>query len=183
MTTVYYSTPYKAGDIGGGINDFVALLPDDAWVCIRDADTLFLTSEQQPLIQLIAASDPPFDVIGCKTNRLRSAIQCHEGQISDDPDISHHIAIAHDLFAQHGGLLMPVPPPHVAGMFMLFRKSLWDEFKIPERTAYFDVEWTRQLHANGKRLGLAVGLYLWHSYRFGKKDPANYTKHLRGAGL
>lgn len=183
MTTVYYSTPYKPGNIGGGINDFVSLLPDDAWVCIRDADTLFLIDQQQPLIQLIVDSDPPFDLIGCKTNRLRSAIQCHNGEISEEPDIRKHIAIAHDLLGQNGTDILPVPPPHVAGMFMLFRKSLWDELHFPENTAYFDSEWTWALHARGKQLGIALGIYLWHSYRFGKKDPANYNKHLRGAGL
>lgn len=183
MTTVFYSTPYRAGDIGGGINEFIALLPDDAWVCIRDADTLFLTSEQQPLVQLIAESNPPFDVIGAMTNRLRSVVQCHGGAISDDPDIRNHMAIAHDRFAQNGADLLHVPPPHVAGMFMLFRKSLWLKHKFPERTAHFDSEWTWAVHRDGGRLAVAQGLYLWHSYRFGHADPANYTKHLRGAGL
>lgn len=181
--TVFYSTPYKAGDIGGGINEFIELLPDDAWVCIRDADTLFLHSEQQPTIERICASDPPFDVISCMTNRLRSGVQCHEGKIDDSWDMRKHFDIAYTRLANHDTALMEVPWQHVAGMMLLFRKSTWHGRVFPHYTARFDGLWAQQIAANGGRFALAIGIYLWHSYRFGHADPANYHEHLKGAGV
>ncbi len=180
---VYYSTPYKDGDIGGGINDFVALLPPAAWVCVRDADTLFLTSTQQLLIQRIAKAEPEFDVIGAMTNRIRAPYQLHCGEISEETRIDHHIAIARRRECLYGVQIQSCPWP-VAGFFMLFRKSTWEAvggFKT--RTAYFDKEFTKDVIRTGGSLGVAPGLYLWHTYRLGSEDPVNHVDHLRGAGL
>lgn len=181
--TVYYSTPYKAGNIGGGINEFIELLPDDAWVCIRDADTLFLHGEQQPLIERIAASRPDYDVISCMTNRLRSGMQCHLGRVDDCPDMRTHFSIAKTRLRNHDDALVEVPHQHVAGMFLLFRKATWIGRPFPEHTARFDGLWAQRLARDGDRFALAIGLYIWHSYRFGKPDPVNYHEHLKGAGV
>jgi hypothetical protein len=177
---VFYSTPFQAGDIGAGLNDFCALVPDDAWVCLRDADTLFLTSQQQAQIQAIIDSNPPFELIGCLTNRLRAPYQLHDGAISDESDIQVHIDIAERLQADRWGLIKPCAGP-VAGMFMLFRKSLWNQIRFRPRTIYFDKLFSCDAQRLGARLGIAQGIYLFHLYRFGKPDPCNHTAHLKSA--
>lgn len=178
MTNIYYSTPYFHRNIGKGLNDFCALVPDDAWICLRDADTLFLTPKQQEQILDIVGSNPNYDLIGCKTNRLRALYQLHNGVLSDNPNIQDHINIAERLEKEYYGEIKPVNDV-VAGMFMLFRKSLWNEFKFEEKSIYFDKVFSYALLMKGYKLGIAQGIYLFHLYRFGKPNPCNYVQHLK----
>lgn len=183
MSLVYHITPYMKGNIGGGINETVRHLPEDAWVCLRDADTMFLTSTQQQLVQHIADSDPPFSVIGAVTNRIRAPWQLHNGEISNNVAIDYHIRIAQGRERDHAERVIECPWP-VAGFFMLFRRGTWfDLGGFPERTAYFDKEFTKAALRRGGKLGVALGLYLWHTYRLGSADPVNETAHLKEAGL
>lgn len=177
---VFYSTPFQPGDIGSGLNDFCERVPDDAWICLRDADTLFLTPRQQLQIQAIVEDEPPFELIGCMTNRLRASYQLHGGAMSDEPDIRVHVAIAEQREADHWAQITPCAGP-VAGMFMLFRKSLWNQVRFRSRTFYFDKLFSCDVQRQGARLGIAQGIYLFHLYRFGKPDPCNYTAHLKSA--
>lgn len=178
MPKVFYSTPWYPDDIGKGINEFVSLLPDDAWVCLRDSDTLFLTSNQQRQIQDIVDHNPPFDLIGCRTNRLRSPKQALEGAFDVD-SIGWHLELAQQREKEYYGLIDELLEPDVvAGMFMLFRKSLWDEFKIQERSISFDTLYTQTLRAAGKKIGIAQGIYLFHLYRYGSPDPFKDVHHI-----
>ena len=112
------------------------------------------------------------------TNRLRAGYQLHDGVISDEPDIRVHVAIAEQREADHWAQIKPCMGP-VAGMFMLFRKSLWNQVRFRSGTIYFDKRFCSEVQRRGARLGIAQGLYLFHLYRFGKPDPCNYTAHLR----
>ncbi|EIC82165.1 hypothetical protein [Serratia sp. M24T3] len=180
MTKIFHLTPFQSGNIGGGINDSISLLPVDAWVCIRDADTMFLTPRQQQQLVDIASADPEFDVIGCMTNRLRSPHQTHGGQLSDEPDIRIHMQIAEELERARYGELVELPAPNVvAGMLMLFRVSLWETVKFTPRSIYFDKQFCSAVRARGGKLAIAKGIYLFHLYRFNKPDPCNYLEHLK----
>jgi hypothetical protein len=176
---VYYSTPYMRGNIGGGINAFVDGVPDGAWVCIRDADTLFLTHRQQQQIEDIVTGNPNFELIGCVTNRLRAPYQLHDGVMSDDPDIRTHIRIAEMREGAQWGEIATTTAP-LAGMFMLFPKSIWERVGgMSENDIRFDINFSLKVIAAGGRLGVAKGIYLFHLYRFGKPDPCNYIDHLK----
>lgn len=177
MTKIYYSTPYHQGDIGKGINDFIELLPDDSWVCIRDADTMFLTPNQQEQIQYIAQTTD-YDLIGCRTNRLRSPYQALEGAFSID-SMGWHQDKARELENASYGIVEPIPDTEVvAGMLMLFRKSLWNEIKIPERSIRFDTEFSNSVRSAGYKLGIAQGIYIFHMYRYGETDPYHAIGHI-----
>lgn len=176
---VFHITPYLTGDIGKAINETIEHLPDDAWICLRDFDTLFLLPQQGNWIEQIVESDPPFDLIGCSTNRLNSGYQLYGEERSEDPNILNHMQKAVHSFEQHKLTIeeVPVGTP-LAGMFLLFRKSLWQEFKIEERSIQFDLILSEQLQEAGKRLGIARGIYIFHTYRLGAKDPRSAINHL-----
>lgn len=178
MTRIYYSTPYLNGDIGKGINEFVDLLPDDSWVVIRDSDTLFMTPSQQAQIESIVNDNPDFDLIGCRTNRLRSPYQAIEGAFDED-SIFFHLELAKQREKEYYGVVDELPSPNViAGMFMLFRKSLWKEHPFPEKTIQFDILYSQILRDKGKKLGIAQGIYLLHLYRYGSADPFKEISHI-----
>lgn len=178
MTPVFHSTPYKLDDIGGGINEFLSLLPRHAWACIRDADTLFLNGGQQQLIQQIVDENPRFDLIGCMTNRIGVPWQQHNGQISDNDRIGYHARLSTARLLAHGTRITDAPAP-IAGFFMLFRVSTWQNIKFEQHTAQFDIRFSKEIVKAGGRLGVAQGLYLWHSYRLGHSDPTKSVDHLR----
>lgn len=176
---VFHITPYLDGDIGKAINTTIEHLPEDSWICLRDMDTMFLHPFQGRWIEIVAKSNPPFDLIGCSTNRLASGFQLINNKISEDVDISNHSLLAIEAFQEHKLNIEEVPAgTPLAGMFLLFRKSLWNEFKFEERSVQFDLILSDQLHKAGKRLGIMRGLYLFHMYRLGQDNPAKATAHL-----
>lgn len=176
---IFHITPYLTGDIGKGINDTIRELPEDSWICLRDIDTIFLLPEQPAWLEDVVNSNPPFDLIGASCNRLGDTYQLYNAECSEDTDISHHIDIARSERLVWGDNIEEVPNGvHLAGFFLLFRKSLWNEYPFEERSIQFDLIFSRTLHENGKRLGLLRGMYLFHTYRLGAKDPRSKVSHL-----
>ncbi len=176
---IYYITPYLTGDIGKAINDAIAVLHEDSWVCLRDTDTMFLLPDQPSMLEDLVATNPPFDVIGASCNRLGSSYQLLGGKIDDDPNILNHISHAKVARDYYGDEIEEVPQgTPLAGFFLLFRKSLWKEIPFEERSIQFDIIFSNTLHERGKRLGLMRGMYLFHIYRLGQKDPQRAISHL-----
>lgn len=180
MAKVFYLTPYMKGNIGGGINESIALLPKDAWVCIRDADTLFLTPKVQQQIQEIVDANTEYSLIGCRTNRLRSQhVTYKRDELFNCADMDKHVAAAYELESTRWGEVSELPIDEiVAGMFMLFPVSLWDEIKIPEYSIRFDIEYGVEARLKGHKLGMAEGIYLFHLYRWGAENPFTHIEHL-----
>ncbi len=176
---IYHITPYLTGDIGKGINDTIACLPDDAWVAVRDIDTMFLLPEQPMWLESLVRSNPSYDLLGASCNRLGSTYQLFNNQVSEDPDIRNHIEIAKEARATWVDTIEEVPMGvPLAGFFLLFRKSLWAEIPFEERSIQFDLIFSNTLHTQGKRLGLLRGMYLFHTYRFGAENPRRAVSHL-----
>jgi hypothetical protein len=176
--SVFYVTPWKTGDIGGGINESLALLPSDAWVCVRDGDTMFLSADWGAQVeQIIARNGVRFDVIGAMTNRLRSRYQLHDGAISEVGDIGYHREIARQRWRDYGASVGEVPGP-LAGMCLIFHRSVWERVPFEPYTIWFDKRFSSRVRELGGRLGVAHGLYLFHLYRWGEADPANSIEHL-----
>ena len=174
---VYYITPYYEGDIGKGLNEHIDLLPDNAWVCVRDQDTLLFEGAGR-IIDTIADSTD-YDLIGAMTNRLRDKNQLYGGRLSNEPDINEHIRIAGELFSIHDFVVAPANFD-LAGVFLLFRKSLWrDVGGFATKSIKFDKQFTQDARRKGARIGIAKGLYVFHLYRWGRSSPCNHVAHLQ----
>jgi len=140
---------------------------------------MFLLPQQGAWIEEIVASDPDYDLIGCATNRLGGTYQLFDRRRSENPDILFHMDRAAQSYQEHGLTLEEVPKDQVlAGMFLLFRKSLWEEFQIEEKSIQFDIILSEKLKKAGKRLGIARGIYIFHLYRLGAEDPQRAISHL-----
>lgn len=179
MAKVFYITPYYQGNIGRGINESISLLPNSSWVCLRDSDTLFLTSTQQQQIQDIVDKNPDYDLLGCRTNRLKSSHQAFHKMFWVDSMISH-IEFAKELENCYYGEITDLPKPEVvAGMFMLFRKSLWDKIKFQEKSIQFDMIFSDRVRQLGGKLGICQGIYLFHLYRYTSNNPFIEIDHIK----
>lgn len=175
--TVHYISPYAVDkNIGRAYNEACALIPAGDWICIIDQDVMFLEPHTKTLIHNIAAKGE-WDLLGCMTNRLGTPFQLWNGEISDNPDISYHMGVAAMLSKVNRDYVRPQGQT-VAGMLMLFPKILWNYVKFTERTPSFDVIFTDQVRRRGGRIGLMTGVYVFHLYRFGQKNPGSQIKHL-----
>jgi len=163
-------------NIGKMYNKCILELPNNCYICLRDQDTLPLRSDWGNQIYEVIQANPEFQIIGCMTNRLRAPYQLAAGVFSNDPDISNHIEIANELWDDHNTLVTDVPG--VAGMCMIFHKSVWEQIKFEENSIFFDKVFCDKARKLKMNIGVARGVYLFHLYRWGKKDPFNYKNHL-----
>lgn len=179
MSYIHYITPFRSDkNIGRAYNEACATAPEGAWICLRDPDTMFLQPDSQALIEQIIESDPPFDLIGCRTNRLRGVHQCLVNMF-DEKDMSRHMEMASNKHIKYGVDIHTTIQP-IAGMFMLFRKQLWNQIKFVENSIYCDKAFSADVLAAGGKLGVAQGLYIFHLYRWSSKHPYDDIGHLTG---
>lgn len=68
---------------------------------------------------------------------------------------------------------------YIAGLFMLFPKSVWKLCKFPENNIAFDDVFSKLVVSKGYKLGLIKGLYVYHQYRIWSDTPTKERKHLR----
>lgn len=177
---VHYSSPYSTDkNIGKALNDFCVMIPDEDWICLTDADAMFLTPEYGVQIEAVARSTK-YDLIGCLTNRLGRPIQRHKGVFSNDFNVKNHYDIAVDLASRNWGEVDDITKAkYVAGMFMLFRKSLWNKIKFKENVSNFDDLFSTEVVKSGGKLGLMKGLYMFHCYRIWSDNPKGDREHLK----
>ncbi len=174
---IRFITPYSQTiDIGGEYNKAVSELPEDCYICLRDGDTLFLNPHWGSHIKQIIEANPEIGLIGCMTNRLRHTNQLYGGKLSDNFDIQNHFSIATELEAQFGTQVERTQL--IAGLCLIFHKSLWNKVKFRERDLCFDTEFCRDVARKGIKIGIAKGLYLFHSYRLWSDQPLKEKAHL-----
>ena len=166
----------QSKNIGQEYNQCISELPDDCYFCLRDQDTLPLRSDFGNQIYKVIESNPGYQIIGCMTNRLRAPYQLVNGKFSDHPDIDYHIDIANQQWYNNGTLVTEVP--QVAGMCMIFHKSVWDKIRFEENSIFFDKSFCDKARRLGMKIGVAKGVYMFHMYRWGQIDPFSYKGHL-----
>ena len=177
-TKVYHITPARADkNFGKACNDQCRDVPEDAWICLRDADTMFLTPNySQHIEDIVEKYKDIYDVIGCLTNRIGLAHQLINKTMSEDTDVRNHMNIALQLEKTNYAEVVR-SPSYVAGHFLLFSKKSWvqhpfEEGKIlitkivnKKRETGFVDYWFSNYFFKRKRVGIATGLYIFHLYR------------------
>lgn len=176
--TIHYLTPYATDkNFGRELNERISEL-SDGWVCLRDSDCMFLTPDYgRQIAEICATTD--LDVLGCLTNRLGRPIQRYKGELSTNWDIKHHYTIAQSLEANHWCEVEDITSKKwVAGMFMMFRKSLWEQIKFKENCLTWDDQFSEDVRISGGKLGLMKGIYVFHFYRGWSDIPMFSNQHL-----
>jgi len=174
---IHYITPFALDkNIGKEYNARISELPDDAWICLRDQDTLPLSPYFGARVAELIENRGCYSLIGCMTNRLRSSHQLHGRLFSENTDIKYHMDISEERWMNFHTKI--VPAQSIAGMFMLFPKSLFNEVQFKENSLRFDVQFCIDAADKGYKIGIAQGVYLFHMYRLGSPNPYNDIKHL-----
>lgn len=189
---IYSFTPFAHDkNFGKACNDHCELVPNDEdWILLRDCDTTFLTPDFPQQIQSIVDKyHDKYDVIGCYTNRIGLEYQLYNKTFSEDTNIKNHIEIAKQLHEKYGDEVAPLNK-NIAGFFLLFSKKAWKEHPFEEgllvskkdydgkvKSGYIDY-WFTNYFARKKRVGIALGLLVFHVYRMFGKNRLDQA-HLR----
>lgn len=181
MVKVHHITPAdKDKNLGKAINDLVRHLPETDWICLRDIDTI--PPDHVSFIQICdeIATRGDFDLVGCYANRIGLRLQQAQGKLDDNPNFQYHIDLARDKAGIFGSSVVDLPKTNnpeeytIAGMMMLFPKWLWTkvggfpEGAIMIKGQFIDYIFSQKCIKTGARIGLAEGIYLFHTYRWGK---------------
>lgn len=182
MPKVYYILYYSTEkNFGKAINDHVAQVGNnDDFICIIDGDSMFLTPDWGVQIeQVINTYGKKFSLIGCMTNRLGRKIQIAPGVDYDNHDTKYHYGKAVEFARDNFGIVEDISKKrYIAGLFMLFPKSVWNKHKFKENTPSFDDEFSKSVRRGGGKLGLMKGLYCQHWYRGWSDEPKTDRGHL-----
>jgi hypothetical protein len=146
-----------------------------------DGDCLFLCSDwPQKISEALSNNGHEFGLIGCYTNRLRSAHQLHEGKFSDNHDIRHHWEIAK---SYHTPIIRDLKGLGVAGVFMAFQKETWMlAGGFQENSITSDSNFNLKIRKLGLKIGIMENMYIYHAYRpwaDSGQRPWDDIKHLR----
>lgn len=174
---IYYFAPFDPLKcIGKSHNEHCALVPNpDDWICVTDSDVLFLLPDtKKQIAEVVSLYD--YQVYGCLTNRIASPHQ-RPGEFSSNTDIMHHKAIAQRL-QQERYFDVEETNINIAGFLMIFQKKTWEKYKFSNNSIRFDSEFTDKVMADGGKLGVMQGVYVFHDYRLGHPDPRRYIQHL-----
>jgi glycosyltransferase involved in cell wall biosynthesis len=178
---VFYSNPYSTEkNIGKALNEFCELVPDGSWICLQDGDIAYLTPNWGRQIEdAIRKHGDEFGLIGCVTNRLGRDIQ-RVGDMNEYHDMLRHAEIGRQKEKENWAEVEDITDKkYIAGMFMLFPKSVWNECKFEENNIAFDDAFSKSVRRKGYKLGLMKGLYVYHLYRIWSENPSKDRQHLK----
>lgn len=176
---IFACIPYNSDkNLGKAYNDFANLVPNDAWICFFDADTLITTSDYGTLMENIIMDNPQADAFTCVTNRVGCKWQIADGVDWDNDDIAYHRQIGAARAKEYGTECEDVTDKKpFSGLCLLIRKDAWTKIGGAKEDGMLgiDNDLHKRIRNAGLRLYLAKGLYLYHWYRGGDKKD---TTHL-----
>jgi len=182
---IYYFAPFDSEkNIGRSHNQHCEIVPNaEDWICITDSDVLFLLPDTKKQIEdIIRKHGNDYQVFGCLTNRIASEHQKSIFSTVMDLFNSTNIML-HKEVAQNHKIYnydeVQETPINVAGFLMVFQKKTWDKYRFSDNSIRFDSEFTDKVKADGGRLGIMQGVYVFHDYRLGHENPMYYIDHLK----
>lgn len=179
-TKVNFVSPYCADlQLANEYNRLVNKFDNDEWLCFVDADVMFLTSNFGQHIQaIIDAHSRDFTAFTCMTNRVGQLKQCHTGKMSNNFNVLDHVLIAEKKQRESGLGIVEMKSSHLlSGLLILAKVSTFK--KVPfkgDGMLGVDNQWHKDLYTKGGRLGLMLGVYVFHRYR---NQSPNNTSHLK----
>lgn len=178
---IFYFAPFDSEkNIGRSHNQHCEIVPNaEDWICITDSDVLFLLPDTKKQIEdIIRKHGSTFQVFGCLTNRIASPHQrINHPNAFENTDISFHKYIAKDRQVLSYEDILETDM-NIAGFLMVFQKKTWDKYRFSDNSIRFDSEFTDKVKADGGRLAIMRGVYVFHDYRLGHDNPMYYIDHL-----
>jgi len=165
---IYTNIPYDptAGrNLGAGYNSFMDKLENDEWACFIDHDAMFTTKTWYAQLQQILLKNSEYSLLTAVTNRIGTPEQIVHGIDQNNHDIVYHRKVGENLQQKHYTEVIPVKDFCTSGVLMLIRKDTWCEYKFIDGFLRVDKTMCHTLLANGHKVGIMKGVYVYHWYR------------------
>lgn len=178
-TKVFYNVPWNSDkNIGVAYNEFASLVPDDAWVCFMDADTIPTTAFYGKIVEDIISDNPEVRAFTCVTNRIGCPWQLAEGADWSNDDMRYHREFGQAQYDKYKTKVVDMTNMNhpMSGLFMCIHKSVWDKMGGASEKGMLGIDQDihRRIRKAGYKVWLAKGLYVYHWYRGGdKKDKSH----------
>lgn len=150
--------------------------PLEGWICLTDQDTLKFASFPNNLKEILKDADKN-NLIGATTNRLRPSNPQVVQHLFNETDINKHHEYSIEAWNKYNTTLEQTNL--IAGSCMIFHKDLFNKVGgFQEDKIFFDKYFSYDVYNSGGLCLIAKGLYIFHLYRWGSKDPVSDVKHL-----
>ena len=172
---IKFISPYAYDlNIGKALNSAVAQ-GGWGWYCHCDHDTLKPPGFADRLF-LTLEGLPQDYVLTCRTNRVGHNHPAIVPFLFDESDINLHLEYAKEAWEQWGTEIEPTD--NAPGYCMVFHYDNWARNGgFPENSITFD-RWL----SNRSKPHLMRGLYIFHLYRWGSRNPSREITHLKEPG-
>ena len=170
---IYHFMPFSTnGNYAEELNKYIRLVPnDDDWICIYDIDTLRTRSTWGYDVEKMIEANKDFDLLTCLATRSGTHPQRLNNKIYPTRDMVVLHNVCENQYNKVKSFRATQVNFPVAGFFLCFRKSLWNEFSFnstPKGILSVDRRWCLRLLEAGKRIGVCHKLVLIHYYRLHK---------------
>jgi GT2 family glycosyltransferase len=179
---IYYFTPYSLEkNLGKEYNKYIENVTnnDDDWICLTDADMMFLTPDYGTKIYEILYKNLDVGLFTCYTNRVGNIEQLYDKHFSRNDSLINHRKIASYAYEQYKDELKYINEP-ISGYFMLFSRKTWRQvgkFSEDLQILGVDNDFSSKILKLGKKIALMKGIYVLHYYRL--MEGIKYRDHLR----
>lgn len=170
---IYTFIPYseeKPPRLGDAYNKFMELLPnDDDWACLIDHDVMFTRKNWFHQLNDIIKKHPEYGCFVARTNSMMCSWQKIK-ELENCHDLLEHkklgLTIQREFYAEvvdvtHYGNTF-------SGFLMLIRKETWNNVKFTHGgkggLGGVDNNFHRDLKNAGFKVGLMMGVYVYHLY-------------------
>lgn len=174
---IHVMIPYAPDkQFGKCLNEMMAMLPDDDWVCILDHDCMFLTPDAIKHLYTYAEMFPDA-LLTSYTNRVGFKPQCLNGVCSENGDVRTWVQKAE----RQKALLYRVTEMTgtISGFLMLFSKKLWNDcshFTEDKMILGTDNNWSARVLQHGYKIYLMCGILVFHTYRILDRTNKSHLK-------
>ena len=150
---------------GKEINDTIALLPSNSWVCLADWDAMFLSHTQIPMLYDYIDKYPDTGMFLAMSNRSGSHIQRWNGQISPQTQINQWHRTAMNIKPTLD--VIEVRDNKISGFLMMVSKKVWEDVKFNESLGVLGVDrdYAQRLLVMGYSIKVMKDVLIYHSYR------------------
>jgi hypothetical protein len=167
---VYHFMPFSLKwDFADEINKYIQLVPnDDDWICIYDGDVIFTRPNWGTEIAEMIKANPKFDLLTCLTTRMSIKDQQLNNEMSEDIDLINLHLKCENQFNNTPNYKAKETKTPIAGYFLCFKKKLAIQFPLMSSDTgmlWVDVNWTKKLLDNGKKIGVCQKIAIIHWYR------------------
>ena len=186
---IFENVPFrKDKDLITAYNDFMELLPEDAYAVFKDADAMYLTPTYGLDIIKAIEDNPEVGCFTCKTNRIGNfRNQIHH--VTDSDDIEVHRKIADKMQKKNQGQYTKwnhTTRELLNGMFIVLSKKAWRKMgKVviwePGYSKILGVDCAihRSLLQNNMDVVTIESLYIYHYYSGFNGREGRDVSHLK----